>query len=37
VGAFVGGEPAADLAEPIGVLDLSDIQAFVSSFTAGCP
>lgn len=27
----------ADLAEPFGVLDLSDISAFISAFTAGCP
>lgn len=27
----------ADLAEPFGILDLSDITAFVSSFLAGCP
>ncbi len=28
---------AADLAEPFGVLDLQDIGAFISAFTAGCP
>lgn len=27
----------ADLAEPMGVLDLADITAFVAGFTAGCP
>ena len=27
----------ADLAAPEGVLDLSDITAFIESFTAGCP
>jgi hypothetical protein len=27
----------ADLAEPIGVLDLADIVAFVEAFVAGCP
>jgi hypothetical protein len=27
----------ADLAAPFEVLDLADINAFVSSFTAGCP
>ena len=36
-----GGDPmpcnGADLAEPFGVLDLADIQAFVAQFTAGCP
>ena len=28
---------AADLAEPFGVLDLDDVVAFVSGFTAGAP
>mgnify|MGYP001380435056 FL=1 len=37
VGAFTGGDPAADLAEPFGLLDLSDITTFVSSFVGGCP
>ena len=27
----------ADLAEPMGVLDLADLQAFVSAFVAGSP
>jgi len=27
----------ADLAEPFGVLDLADVQAFIAAFTAGCP
>lgn len=37
VAAFVGQQPAADLAEPFGVWDLNDIQAFIDSFNAGCP
>ncbi|USN99250.1 MAG: hypothetical protein H6810_00815 [Phycisphaeraceae bacterium] len=28
---------AADLAEPLGILDLSDIQAFISAFVSGDP
>ncbi|USN98647.1 MAG: hypothetical protein H6810_10820 [Phycisphaeraceae bacterium] len=35
--AFVGGNSAADLAEPFGVLDLADVQAFIAGFIAGCP
>ena len=31
------GDDAADLAAPAGVLDLADINAFVGSFTGGCP
>ena len=33
-----GAEPCneADIAEPFGVLDLQDVQAFISAFTAGC-
>ena len=27
----------ADIAEPFGVLDLSDLEAFVGAFVAGCP
>ena len=37
ISAFVGQDPAADLAEPFGILDLADISAFVASFVAGCP
>lgn len=43
VGAFEYSEPEtgsctlADVAEPFGVLDLSDLSAFVQSFVAGCP
>jgi len=27
----------ADIAEPLGVLDLTDLQALIIAFTAGCP
>ena len=37
VAAFTSGDPAADLAEPFGVLDLGDLNAFTQSFLAGCP
>ena len=34
---FLANDPVADLADPFGVWDLADIQAFVDSFNAGCP
>lgn len=37
VASDAGGCNAADLAEPFGVLDLADIQGFVSAFVAGDP
>jgi len=30
-------DPAADIAEPFGVLDLADVQAFIAAFAGGCP
>ena len=35
--ALVPACNAADLAEPFGVLDLSDVQAFIGAFTSGDP
>jgi hypothetical protein len=36
VEAFTGGDPAADVAPPLGLLDLNDINAFVFFFQGGC-
>ena len=36
-GGSLPGCNIADVAEPYGILDLSDISAFVASFTGGCP
>jgi hypothetical protein len=30
-------ESGADLAEPIGTFDFSDVVAFLGAFAAGCP
>jgi hypothetical protein len=37
VAADSGGCNPADLAEPFGVLDLADVQAFIAAFTSGDP
>ena len=37
VGGFTSMDPIADIAEPFGVFDLADINAFVNAFAAGCP
>ncbi len=36
-GALASAECAADLAEPIGVLNLQDVFAYLALFNAGCP
>ena len=35
--AFVSKDPAADLAEPYGVLNTADFLAYLNLFVAGCP
>lgn len=35
--AYTAQQPAADLAEPLGVYNFFDVAAFVSAFSAGCP
>lgn len=37
IAGFQSQDPTADLVEPTGLHDLSDIIAFVQSFIAGCP
>ena len=37
VTAFMNHDPIADFAEPYGVFDMADINAFVAAFVAGCP
>ena len=37
IALFNAGDPAADLAEPIGTLNFFDIAAYIALFNAGCP
>ncbi len=37
VAGFINQDPIADIAEPFGVFDLSDLDRFVGSFLNGCP
>tara|TARA_R110000782_G_scaffold19101_4_gene52004 strand:- start:17221 stop:18510 length:1290 start_codon:yes stop_codon:yes gene_type:complete len=37
IALYNAGDPAADLAEPIGTLNFFDIAAYISLYNAGCP
>jgi hypothetical protein len=36
IALFGAGAPGADIAPPLGVLDLADVQAFIGAFVGGC-
>ena len=37
IALYNAGDPAADLADPIGTLNFFDIAAYISRYNAGCP
>lgn len=37
IGAYLNGDPAADIGAPQGVIDLADVTAFIDAFVTGCP